>query len=226
MVGLACVDTESYASWKGFLRGLRERGLEGVRCVTSDAHGGIVRAVREVFPGAAWQRCVVHLERDVVSAIPTRAGRVLHAIFAEEDPARARAMYQAACGLISRLSRDAAAVMESAEADALAHLDFPAGHRRRIRTNNVQERLNREIKRRSRVVQSFPSEASLVRPVGAVCCEACEEWSSRRYMEPSGIEALWERSAAPLPDPEAGQVDRARSRIIALAGLDWMEEAA
>lgn len=194
--------------------------------MTSDAHGGIVRAVREVFPGAAWQRCVVHLERDVVSAIPTRAGRVLHAIFAEEDPARARAMYQAACGLISRLSRDAAAVMESAEADALAHLDFPAGHRRRIRANNVQERLNREIKRRSRVVQSFPSEASLVRLVGAVCCEAREEWSSRRYMELSGIEALWERSAAPLPDPEAGRVDRARSRIIALAGLDWMEGAA
>lgn len=226
VVGLARVDSESYASWKGFLRGLRERGLEGVQCAASDAHGGIVRAVREVFLGAAWQRCVVHLERDVVSAIPTRAGRVLHAIFAEEDPARARAMYQAACGLISRLSRDAAAVMESAEADALAHLDFPAGHRRRIRTNNVQERLNREIKRRSRVVQSFPSEASLVRLVGAVCCEAREEWSSRRYMEPSGIEALWERSAAPLPDPGAGQVDRARSRIIALAGLDWMEGAA
>ena len=231
VVGLACVDSESYASQKGFLRGLRERGLEGVQCVTSDAHGGIVRAVREVFPGAAWQRCVVHLERDVVSAITTRAGRaaagrVLRAVFAEEDPARARAMYQAACGLISRLLRDAAAVMESAEADALAHLDFPAGHRRRIRTNNVQERLNREIKRGSRVVQSFPSEASLLRIVGAVCCEACEERSSRRYMEPSGIEALWGRSAAPLPDPEAGQVDRARSRIIALAGLDWMEEAA
>ena len=134
VVGLARVDSESYASWKGFLRGLRERGLEGVRCVASDAHGGIVRAVREVFPGAAWQRCVVHLERDVVSAIPTRAGRaaagrVLRAVFAEEDPARARAMHQAACGLISRLSRDAAAVMESAEADALARLDFPAGHR-------------------------------------------------------------------------------------------------
>ena len=199
-----------------------------MQCAASDAHGGIVRAVRVVFPGAAWRRRAVHLERDVVSAIPTRAGRaaagrVPRAVFAEEGPARARAMYQAACGLISRLSRDAAAVMESAEADALAHLDFPAGHRRRIRTNNVQERLNREIKRRSRVVQSFPSEASLVRLVGAV---RCEEWSSRRYMEPSGIEALWERSAAPLPDPEAGQVDRARSRIIALAGLDWMEEAA
>lgn len=224
VVGLARVDSESYASWKGFLRGLRERGLEGVRCATSDAHGGIVRAVREVFLGAAWRRRAVHLERDVVSAIPTRAdrtaaARVPRAVFAEEDPAMACAMYQAARGLISRLSRDAAA-------DALAHLDFPAGHRRRIRTNNVQERLNREIKRRSRVVQSFPSEASLVRLVGAVCCEAREEWSSRRYMELSGIEALWERSAAPLPDPGAGQVDRAQSRIIALAGLDWMEGAA
>lgn len=114
VVGLARVDSESYASWKGFLRGLRERGLEGVRCATSDAHGGIVRAVREVFPGAAWRRRAVHLERDVVSAIPTRAGRaaaarVPHAVFAEEDPAMARAMYQAARGLISRLSRDAAA---------------------------------------------------------------------------------------------------------------------
>lgn len=69
------------------------------------------------------------------------------------------------------------------------------------------------------VNQTLPN----TRLVGAV---RCEEWSSRRYMEPSGIEALWERSAAPLPDPEAGQVDRARSRIIALAGLDWMEEAA
>lgn len=135
VVGLARVDSESYASWKGFLRGLRERGLEGVRCATSDAHGGIVRAVREVFPGAAWRRRAVRLERDVVSAIPTRAGRaaagrVPRAVFAEGDPAMARAMYQASRGLISRLSRDA-------EADALAHLDFPAGHRRRIRANNV-----------------------------------------------------------------------------------------
>lgn len=91
VVGLARVDSEPYASWKGFPRGLRERGPEGVQCVTPDAHGGIVRAVREVLPGAAWQRCVVHLERDVVSAIPTRAGRtaagrVLRAVFAEEDP--------------------------------------------------------------------------------------------------------------------------------------------
>ena len=88
VVGLACVDAESYASWKGFLRGLRERGLSGARCAASDAHGGIARAVRGTFPGAAWQRCVVHLERDVIDACPTRAkraaaGRVPHAVFDE-----------------------------------------------------------------------------------------------------------------------------------------------
>lgn len=142
VVGLACVDAESCASWKGFLRGLRERGLSGVQCVTSDAHGGIVRAVREIFPGAAWQRCVVHLERDIVDACPTRAkgasaGRVLHAVFDEEDPSKVRALYRAACGVISGLSPDAGKIMEEAEADAPAYLDFPEAHRRRIRTNNV-----------------------------------------------------------------------------------------
>ena len=231
IVRFVCVDSESYASWKGFLRGLRERRLFGVQRMTPDAHGGIVRAVRELFPDAAWQRCVVHLERDVIDACPTRAkraaaGRGLHAVFDEDDPARVRALYQAACGVISSLSPDAGRIMEGAEADALAYLDFPEAHRRRIRTNNVQERTNREIKRRTRVVQSFPSEAALVRLVGAVCCEASEDWSSRRYMEPSAIEGLWEREAAPVPDPTDEQLSRARSSIIALSGLDEAAMAA
>ncbi len=223
VVGLACVDAESYASWKGFLRGLRERGLSGVQCVTSDAHGGIVRAVREVFPGAAWQRRVVHLARDVVDACPTRAkrasaGRVLHAAFDEGDPSKARALYRAARGVISGLSPDAGKIMEGAEADAPAYLDFPEAHRRRIRTNNAQERCNREIRRRARVVQSFPSEAAPIRPVGAVCCEASEDWSSRRYMDPAANEGLWEIVAAPVPDPTEERLGRAR--IVALSGLD------
>lgn len=98
-------------------------------------------------------------------------------MFDEGDPARVRALYRAACGVISSLSADAGRIMEGAEADALAYLDFPEAHRRRIRTNNVQERRDREIKRRARVVQSFPSEEALVRLVGAVCCEASEDWS-------------------------------------------------
>lgn len=228
VAGLSCVDTESYASWKGFLRGLRERGLSSVQCVTSDAHGGIVRAVREVFPGAAWQRRIVHLGRDVIGACPTRsrratAARALRAVFSEEGPVRVRALYRVARSVISKLSRDAGRILEEAEADALAYLDFPGAHRRRIRTNSVQERCNREIKRRPRVVQSFPSEAALIRLVGAVCCEVSEDWSSRRYIDPATIEGLWERKAEPIADPSEELVTRARSTIVASAGLD--EEA-
>lgn len=211
VVGLACVDAESYASWKGFLRGLRERGLSGVQCVTSDAHGGIVRAVRELFPGAAWQRCVVHLERDVIDACPTRAkraaaGRVLHAVFDEDDPGKVRALYRAACDVVSSLSPDAGRIMEGAEADALAYLDFPEAHRRRIRTNNVQERCNREIKRRTRAVQSFPSEALLTRLVGAVMCEQDEVWGESRYFSEQRISELYEDR----PDPVAPSDERER----------------
>lgn len=161
----------------------------------------------------------------MIDACPTRAkraaaGRVLHAVFDEDDPARVRALYRAARGVISSLSADAGRIMEGAEADAPAYLDFPEAHRRRTRTNDVQERRNREIRRRVRVVQSFPSEEALVRLVGAVCCEASEDWSSRRYMEPSAIEGLWGREAAPSPDPTAEQLRRARARIAALSGLD------
>lgn len=84
----------------------------------------------------------------------------------------------------------------------------------------MQERCNREMKRRARVVQSFPSEEALIRLVGAVCREASEDWSSRRYMEPSSIEGPWERELLPVPEPTEGQVTRARSRIAALSGID------
>ena len=133
---------------------------------------------------------------------------------------RARALCRAARGVISSLSADAGRVMEGAEADALAYIDFPEAHRRRIRTDNVQERRDREIKRRARVVQSFPLEGALTRLVGAVCCEASEGWPSRGYMEPSAIEGLWERGLLPVPEPTEGRVTRARSRIAALSGID------
>lgn len=129
---------------------MRERGLTGVQCVTPDARGGIVRVVRELFPGAAWQRRLARLGRDVVGVRPTRArrtaaGRVLRVVSEEGDPARVRGLYRAACGVIVSLSPDAGKVTEGAEADVIAYLDFPEARRCRIRTNNVQERHNREI---------------------------------------------------------------------------------
>ena len=138
-----CIDTESYLSWRGFLLSLRPRGLSGVRLVVSDAHEGLVRAVRESLPGAAWQRCIAYLERNVLERCRRKGDG-------------------------------------SAAAAALAHLAFPREHRHWVRTNNVQERMNCEIKRRTRVVQVFPSAESLVRLVGAVCCDQNDAWACER----------------------------------------------
>lgn len=117
VLGLDAIGTESYAGWLAFLRSLRERGVEGVLCVTSDAHEGLRRAIEEVFPGAPWQRCIVHLMRNVASLAPTRQKRaavlsILHAVFAERDPGLVRALYHLACQEIGRFCPKAAEPLE------------------------------------------------------------------------------------------------------------------
>ncbi len=129
VAGLSAIDTETYVGWLGFCRDLRRRGVSGVRCVTSDAHDGLRRAIEECFPGAAWQRCIVHLERNVCSLLKSKrhrkaAGKVMQAVFAESEPAAVRAAYHAAIDAIGGFSPEAAGLLEEAEADALAYLDF------------------------------------------------------------------------------------------------------
>ena len=129
---------------------------------------GLVNAVEEVFQGASWQRCAVHLMRDCMREagsrqLKKRVGRIMSPVFRAKDAATARAMYHVACDMLRDCCPKAADVAEEAEPDALAYLAFPPSHWKRLRTNNVQERANREIKRRSRVVQVFPSERSLER---------------------------------------------------------------
>lgn len=150
LLDVDAADAEDYASWRAFLLSLRERGVAGARCVTSDAHAGLRRAIEEVFPGAAWQRCVVHLERNACALARNKRerrliGAVLKAVFAESDPALVRELYHLAIDEIGAVNTAAGDLLEEAEADALAYLDFPPAHRRRLRTNNVQERVNREI---------------------------------------------------------------------------------
>lgn len=226
LLGLDAVDTESYAGWLVFLRSLRERGVAGVMCVTSDAHEGLRRAIEEVFPGAAWQRCIVHLMRNAASCTPTRQKRaavlaVLHAVFAERDPALVRELYHLACEEISGICVKAAELLEEAEADALAYLDFPFAHHRRLRTNNVQERANRELKRRSRVVQVFPSRRSLIRMLGAVFSEMDEDWASRRWFTEESIAqaASPVKTASPVPTYSGTAEEHAR-RIIEVVVAD------
>ena len=180
------VDTESYDSWLAFLRAIRSRGAAGVRLVVSDARPGLVRALGEVFQGAAWQRCAVHLMRDCMREagswqLRRRVGRIVSQVFRGRDAATVTAMYHAACDMLEGCCPRAAAVLEKAEPDALAYLNFPPSHWKRPRTNNVQERTNRKIKRRSRVVQAFASTASLVRLAGAAMCKQDEMWQESRY---------------------------------------------
>lgn len=226
LLGLDAIDTESYAGWLAFLRSLRERGVNSVLCVTSDAHEGLRRAIEEVFPGAAWQRCIVHLMRNAASCAPTRQKRmavlaILHAVFAERDPALVRELYHLACEEISGFCPKAAELMEEAEADALAYLDFPYAHHRRLRTNNVQERANRELKRRSRVVQVFPSRRSLIRMLGAVFAEMDEDWASRRWFTEESIALIASpaKAAPPMPSYDGTAEEHAR-RIIDVVVAD------
>lgn len=226
VLGMDAIDTETYDGWKGFLLSLRGREVAGVICVTSDAHEGLKCAIQEVFPGSAWQRCIVHLMRNAARNAPTRQKksvifRIFKAVFAEGDPTLIRELYRLAIEEIGTFCPRAAGVLEEAEVDALAYLNFPYEHHRRLRTNNVQERDNRELKRRSRVVQVFPSRKSLIRMLGAVFSEIDEDWSSRRWFSDISIARAVEGSAvnAPAPAYEGTASGHAR-RIIGLVLAD------
>ncbi|MCC6103218.1 MAG: IS256 family transposase [Olegusella sp.] len=222
VLGLGVVDTESYDSWLSFLRKVRGRGVAGVRLVTSDAHEGLRRAISEEFQGAAWQRCVVHLVRDCCREarsrqLRKRVARIASAAFRLRDPAVVRAAYHVACEMLGGCCPGAARVLEEAEPDVLAYLDFPPSHWKRLRTNNLQERTNREIKRRSRVVQVFPSEKSLERLVGAVLCDVDEEWGRRRYFSEDKMAELY--AGRPAPEP-LGEEAESELRTIAKRAIE------
>ena len=221
-VGFGVVDTESSSSWKAFLRGLRGRGVSGVKCVVSDDHGGLVQAIAEVFQGAAWQRCIVHLERDVASWFPKRedkavATAAMRAVFAERDPQLVRAAYRQATERIARLKPRAGELLEDAEANALAYLDFPYEHHIRLRTNNVQERANEEIKRRAKVINVFPSVESMMRLVGSVPMDADEGWLGTSLVDATSPEGVTRSQEEPQPISDDVME---RARICVMTAID------
>ena len=232
VLGIGVVDTESYDSWLAFLRGVRSRGVAGVQLVTSDAHEGLRRAIEETFQGAAWQRCVVHLMRDCARAasgsrsLSRRVSRIVAPVFRLKDEGAVRAAYHLAIEMLESCCRDAARILEEAEPDALAYLDFPPSHWRRLRTNNVQERANREIKRRSRVVQVFPSVASLERLAGAVMCDMDEEWQEARYFSKQKMDELYDESRAARAEEAPTPERLSEWRLVAKRAIDASLELA
>lgn len=209
IVGIEGVDVESYISWRSFLLSLRKRGLLGVELVISDDHQGLVQAIKEVFNGCSWQRCIAHFERNVRDTYTKKnngqaALAAIKQTFKQTNPALVRAGYERAIELVSEVDKKSAKLLEGAEAEVLTYLDFPLEHHRWIRTNNVQERMNEEIKRRIKVVVVFPSVESAIRLVGAVCCDQNDAWlSGRGFIDKETLQDDYEHQV--MPDPQIGE---------------------
>jgi transposase-like protein len=192
VLGLDVTSDEDGAGWLAFLRSLTARGLSGVRLVISDAHRGLVSAVGAALPGAAWQRCRTHYLRNLLSKVPKSAqpwvATLVRTVFDQPDADAVTAQYARVIQTIEQKFPAAAEHLDTARGDLLAFTGFPREIWRQIWSNNPQERLNKEIRRRTDVVGIFPNRAAIIRLVGAVLAEQTDEWTeARRYM---GLELL------------------------------------
>jgi putative transposase len=193
ILGVEVADTESEATYQELFRSLKERGLSGVELVISDDHEGLKAAIFRHFQGASWQRCQVHYARNLLGMVGYAKRKdlaaQLRAIFAATSRDTALRL---ASELADRWRESHPKVAEHLEEhveECLSCLVFPESHRRRIRTTNGQERLNQEIKRRSRVVRIFPNRQACLRLVTALCIEQSEEWETgRRYLDMGELE--------------------------------------
>lgn len=187
VLGLEVVSDEDGAGWLAFLRSLTARGLSGVRLVTSDAHRGLVNAIAATLPGASWQRCRTHFLRNLLTRVPKAAqpwvATMVRTVFDQPDAAEVHAQFARVVDAIEVKYPDAATCLDEAREDLLAFTAFPHEIWRQVWSNNPQERLNKEIRRRTDVVGIFPNRAAIIRLVGAVLAEQTDEWTEqRRYM--------------------------------------------
>jgi transposase-like protein len=198
ILGLHVTTAENGAGWLAFFRDLAARGLSGVALVTSDAHRGLTEAIGATLPGAAWQRCRTHYAANLMAATPKSAWgwvrALLHSVYDQPDAASVHAQFGRVLEALDGKLPAVAAHLDAARPDILAFTSFPKAIWRQIWSNNPQERLNREIRRRTDVVGIFPSRDALIRLVGAVLAEQHDEWTEmRRYI---GLDILAKSRAA------------------------------
>jgi putative transposase len=196
VLGMDVGDSEDGAFWTAFLRGLKARGLTGVKLVIADAHLGLRSAVNAVLLGASVQRCRVHFTRNMLAAVPKGNAEMVAAairtVFAQPDAQHVAEQFDVIAGMLGRQFPKVEQLMLAAKEDLLAFTSFPVSHWKKIWSTNPLERVNKEIKRRTDVVGVFPNPAALLRLAGAVLAEQHDEWavSDRRYLSEGSMAAL------------------------------------
>ncbi|KXF50533.1 transposase [Rhodococcus sp. SC4] len=194
--GLDVGDSKDEVFWRGFLASLKRRGLSGVRLVISDQHAGLVAALLRSFQGSGHQRCRVHFARNLLAHVPKShsdmVAAVFRTIFAQPDPATAASTWDEVRDQLAGRFPKISPLMGQAKSEVLAFSTFPRAHWSKIWSTNPLERVNKEIKRRARVVGIFPNEAAVIRLVGAVLADMHDEWQSgeRRYLSGGSMALL------------------------------------
>jgi len=194
LLGVSVSLSEAEVHWREFLASLQARGLHGVRLIVSDDHSGLKAAREARFPGVAWQRCQFHLQQNATHFVPrvsmrTEVAAQLRSIFDAPDRLEADRRLELVIRKYEKSAPDLARWIADNVPESLTVFAFPAAHRRRLRTSNLLERVNKEIKRRTRVATLFPNEGALLRLVSAVLMEISEEWETDKIyltMENSG----------------------------------------
>ena len=214
ILGLDLVTSEDGAGWLAFVRSLAARGLSGVRLVISDAHPGLVDAIASTLPGAGWQRCRTHFLRNLLAKVLKSAGpfvaTLVRSIFAQPDAEAVWSQFHRVIEQLGERFPAAAEMLSDAGPDILAFTTFPQTHWKQIWSNNPQERLNKEIRRRTDVVGIFPDRASAIRLIGMVLCVQHDEWQVvRRYMSSESLA----KARLEVIDGEA--VDEVRGELVA-----------
>lgn len=188
ILGIDVATTEDGAGWLAFFRSLIARGLSGVQLVISDDHTGLTDAIEITMAGASWQRCRTHYLRNLLTKVPkaseTMVATMVRTIFAQPDPESVWAQHRRVVDHLGEVGLvDAADHLDQAASEILTFTGFPKTHWRQIWSNNPQERLNKEIRRRTNVVGIFPTRPSIIRLIGALLAEQHDEWAiARRYM--------------------------------------------
>ena len=197
ILGVAVGDSEDELFWRTFLRSLKDRGLSGVKLVISDQHAGLVAAIARCFQGAAHQRCRVHFARNLLATVPKGNQEMVAAafrtIFAQATREEMSTQWDHVRATFAERFEKAARLMDGAKDEVLAFSAFPRAQWRQLWSTNPLERLNKELKRRCRVVGIFPTEAALVRLAGAVLLDTHEEWlaAERRYFSEASMATLY-----------------------------------